>query len=126
MKIANIVMGLLFVFSLIVQYNDPDPFRWMVVYGGAAVACFWALRGSVPRWLPGLVGLATLLWIGLWFPRVIGKVGFSEMFKEAGMATMAIEEGRELIGLLLVAIWMTVLFFRAGRRRSAPHGQAQV
>ena len=126
MKVANIVMALLFIFSLIVQYNDPDPARWMAVYGAAALACLWAVRGNLPRWLPGLVALAALTWIGLWFPRVLGKVGFGEMFKEAGMATLAIEEGRELIGLLLVAIWMVVLFFRAGRRRSALQGQAKV
>jgi hypothetical protein len=125
MKVANIIFALLFIFSLIVQYNDPDPIRWMVVYGGAAVACLWALRGNLPRWLPALVGLAALVWIGLWFPRVLGKVGFSEMFQEAGMATLEIEEGRELIGLLLVAIWMVVLFFRSGRR-SALNRQTQV
>jgi transmembrane protein TMEM220 len=118
MKVANIVMALLFLFSLVVQYNDPDPIRWMVVYGGAAAACLWAaFRSPVPRWLTGLVGLGALVWIGLWVPKVLGQVSFGEMFREAGMATIEIEEGREVIGLMLVAIWMVVLFFRPGQRQ---------
>ena len=127
MKVANVIFALLFIFSLVVQYNDPDPIRWMLVYGAAAAACgWWVVRGSVPRWLPGVVALAALAWIVLWFPRVLGKVGFSEMFQERGMATLEIEEGRELIGLILVAIWMIVLFILSGRRRSALHRQTQV
>ena len=127
MKVANIIFALLFIFSLVVQYNDPDPLRWMVVYGAAAAACIWGVvRGSVPRWLTGLVALAALAWIGLWFPRVLGKVSFGEMFQERGMATLEIEEGREVIGLLLVAIWMIVLFILSGRRRSALDRQTQV
>jgi hypothetical protein len=117
MKVANILMALLFLFALAVQYNDPDPVRWMAIYGAGALACLWAaFRSPVPRWLTSVVGLAALVWIGFWLPKVLGQVSFGEMFREAGMATMEIEEGREVIGLLLVAIWMVVLFFRPGRR----------
>src|SRR5262245_29020078 len=115
MKVANVIMALLFLFSLVVQYNDPDPIRWMAIYGAAALACLWSLRAPVPRWLSAIVGLAAMVWIGIWMPKVLGQVSFGEMFREAGMATLKIEEGREVIGLILVAIWMVVLFFRPGR-----------
>jgi hypothetical protein len=122
----NAIMGLLFLFAVIVQYNDPDPIRWMAIYGGAALASFWAMRGSVPRWLPAIVLAGSVVWLALWIPRVLGKVGFSEIFQEAGMATMEIEEGREAIGLLLVAIWMVALLFRARPARSTLPAQPQV
>jgi hypothetical protein len=120
MKVANVIMALLFAFSLIVQYNDPDPIRWMLVYGGAALACVLAVVGRLPRWLPALVGLAAVIWIAIWLPRVLGQVGVTEMFREVGMATMEIEEGREVIGLLLVAIWMLVLFLKKPARSTLP------
>ncbi|MGH7472246.1 MAG: transmembrane 220 family protein [Longimicrobiales bacterium] len=120
MKVANVIMALLFVFSVTVQYNDPDPIRWIAIYGGAALACILAQRGKLPRWLPVLVGAAAVIWIAIWMPRVLGQVGFSEMFRDAGMATIEIEEGREVIGLLLVAIWMLVLFLKKPARSALP------
>jgi hypothetical protein len=117
-KILNAIMALLFVFSVVVQYNDPDPIRWMAMYGATTVSCIWAMRGGLPRWLPALVLVAAVIWLTIWVPRVIGQVGFKEMFRDAGMATIAIEEGREAIGLALVAIWMIVLLFKTRRPRS--------
>ncbi len=123
LRVLNLIMLALFLFSVIVQYNDPDPIRWMAVYGGAAVACIWWLRGTMPRWLPAVAGLAALIWLGFWIPRVLGQVPLREMFREAGMATMAIEEGREAIGLALITIWMAVLAWVPGRRSSTQRAQ---
>lgn len=126
LKVLNAIMGLLFVFALVVQYNDPDPLRWMALYGAAAVACFWALRGGLPRWLPAVVLGAAVVWLAILIPRVVGQVGLTEMFREAGMATMAIEEGREAIGLFLVAVWMLVLMTTSRRSRSMLHAHSKV
>ena len=30
-----------FVLSVLVQYNDPDPGRWVLMYGAAALICGW-------------------------------------------------------------------------------------
>ena len=108
-RVANAVFLVLFLFSVVVQYNDPDPVRWMAIYGGAALACILFMLGKMPRWLPMVVGLAALVWVAIWLPRVLGQVPFRDMFKERGMATIKIEEGREEIGLTLVVIWMVVL-----------------
>src|SRR5687768_6436288 len=115
MRILNLVFLALFVLSAVVQYNDPDPIRWVAMYGAAAAACVVAMYRAVPRWLPGLVAAAAFVWIALLTPRVLGQVSFGEMFREAGMATMAIEEGREAIGLLLVVLWMTLLLVYPSR-----------
>ena len=106
-------MGLLFLLSVIVQYNDPDPVRWIAIYGAAVAACVLALWGRVPGWLPAITGLAAAVWAAFLLPRVLGQVAPGELFRERGMATMGIEEAREMIGLLLVAIWMAVLFVSA-------------
>lgn len=120
MRIVNLVFLALFVLSVVVQYNDPDPLRWMLMYGGAAAACIIAMYRPVPRLLTSTVAVLAVVWIALLMPRVLGQVSLGEMFREAGMATMAIEEGREAIGLLLVALWMGVLCWRPAIARRSP------
>jgi hypothetical protein len=51
-KIADAIFLLMFVLSVVVQVNDPDPLRWMAIYGAAAVACLLSLTGRLPWWLP--------------------------------------------------------------------------
>ncbi len=107
---ANILMLLLFVFSVAVQYNDPDPVRWMSIYGLAAVACGFTLAGhTLPWWLTVPVGAVALLWAATIAPRVLGKVPFREMFSAWEMKNIGIEELREMYGLVIVALWMAVL-----------------
>ncbi len=117
MRAAAAVMGLLFLLAVAVQYNDPDPLQWMAIYGAAALACLLAVRGRLPRWLPAVVGVIALGWAAALAPRVVGQVAPGDLFREAGMATLAIEEAREMLGLLIVAGWMLVLLaMRPGRR----------
>lgn len=110
MRVSTVVMGLLFLLALVAQYNDPDPLGWMAIYGAAAVACLLLLGGRLPRWLPAFVGLVALIWAATLAPGVVGRVAPGDLFREVTMASPAIEEAREMIGLLIVASWMLVLF----------------
>jgi hypothetical protein len=98
-----------------VQYNDPDPYAWMVIYGAAAVACWLSLRSKLPRWLPMVVALVAILWATTILPRVLGKVPFLDMFAAWEMKDEGIEQSREMYGLFLVAGWMLVLAWRQVR-----------
>jgi Transmembrane family 220, helix len=102
-------MMVLFLFSVAVQYNDPDPLRWMAIYGAAAVACVSALRNSLHPAVSATIGVVALAWTVTLAPGVWGQVGFSELFQEFEMASPLIEEAREMGGLLIVAAWMAVL-----------------
>ena len=116
-KVADVVFLLLFMFSVVVQYNDPDLYVWMAIYGAAAVACFLSLRNRLPRWLPMVVALAAILWATTILPRVLGKVPFLDMFAAWEMKDTGIEESREMYGLFLVAGWMLILAWRRLRSR---------
>lgn len=108
-RVANWVMTAAFLFSVAVQYNDPDPIRWILIYGLAALACILNLR-SVLRWyLPAAVGATAFGWAVSFAPGVIGKTTFGEMFQEFHMINTVVEEAREMGGLLIVAAWMAVL-----------------
>lgn len=114
---ANVVMGLAFGFSVAVQVNDPDPLRWMAIYGAAAVICGAELKRRVRPQYPILLAAAALAWAASIAPRVIGKIRFGEMFAEFEMKNAGVEEAREMYGLLIVAFWMLAVAWAAGRRR---------
>jgi hypothetical protein len=115
--IANGVMLLAFVFSVVVQFNDPDPLTWALMYGAAALVCAFELRRRVHPLVPaGVAGLAGA-WAATIAPRVVGKVPFGSMFAEFEMANIGVEESREMYGLLLIALWMAAVAVAAWRRR---------
>jgi hypothetical protein len=118
-RILSATMALMFLLAVVVQYNDPDPLPWMLVYGAATAACALHASGRGNRKLAGLTGVVALLWMLILVPRVLGQVSPGEMFREAGMATLEIEEAREALGLALVVSWMAVLWFVLSRSNVA-------
>ncbi len=110
-RIANWVMIAAFLFSVAVQYNDPDPVRWILIYGLAALACILKVRRRLRWYFPAAVGVTAFGWAASIAPRVIGKTAFGEMFQAFEMINSVVEEAREMGGLLIVAAWMVVLVF---------------
>ena len=117
--VANAVMLLAFVFSVIVQFNDPDPLLWAAIYAVAALVCWLEIRRRTNPWFPAIIAAAALTWAATIAPRVIGKVPFGAMFAEFEMADIGVEESREMYGLALIALWMIAVASAAWRRRSS-------
>jgi hypothetical protein len=117
-KLLTGTMGILFLFAVAVQYNDPDPLRWMAIYGLAALACGLSLAGRLPRLAPVAIGLAALVWAATLAPGVVGRVSLGDLFESYAMKSAPVEEARETGGLLIVAAWMAVLAL-VGPRRAA-------
>ena len=118
LKYANHVMILAFLFSAIVQYNDPDPLIWMAIYGAAMIACLLFALGKLPSYLPAIVASIALVWALSLASQVIGKVGFTELFQAFEMKDERIEAGREFGGLLIVVFWMSALILARFRQRA--------
>ena len=117
--VANAVMLVAFVMSVIVQFNDPDPLLWAAIYAVAALVCWLEIRRRTNPWLPAGMAAASLAWAATLAPRVIGKVPFGAMFAEFEMANTGVEESREMYGLVLIALWMIAVASAAWRRRSS-------
>jgi len=112
-KIADALFLLMFVFSVVVQVNDPDPLAWMAIYGAAAVACLLSLMGRLPWQFAVSIGIVALAWAATIAPRVIGQVPFRDMFAEFEMKDIGVEESREMYGLIMIGGWMAILGHRS-------------
>ena len=111
-------MAALFALAVIVQYNDPDPIRWMAIYGlacGAAAAR--AVRGSVPLAFVLAVGAIALAWGTAVVASGPGLGEYGHMFDAWEMKSLPTEEAREASGLFIVAFWMGVLAVSEWRSR---------
>lgn len=117
-RAAGWIGVVLFVACAALQYNDPDPIRWVILYGAAAIACGFATRQRANWLLPASVGLAALGWAAMYLPAV-GGMAFGHLFETMKAGTPAIEESREVLGLLIVAGWMAILTVGALRRHDA-------
>ena len=114
-RLLAALMCALFVLSLAVQYNDPDPWLWMPVYGLAAVLAGFGAAGRLPA---GPNAAALALFVGLfalWAPSLAGAR--HEAFESWHMQSREDEQAREAGGLALCAFWSAVQTLRALARR---------
>ena len=106
--IANAVMLVLFAFSAILQFNDPDALVWIAIYTAAAVASAVEIRRSTPVWLPTALALIAIVWALSLAPRA-HDVPFGALVAEWEMKDVHVEEAREMYGLTIVAVWMIAI-----------------
>jgi hypothetical protein len=100
------VMCALFLLSVAVQWNDPDPWLWMPLYGLAAALAGLGAAGRLPL-APNAGALALYLALfALWAPSLFGARG--EAFTSFTMRAEADEAPREALGLALCALWSAV------------------
>ncbi len=100
------VMAALLALCVVLQYNDPDPLRWMLIYGaGAALSA--ALPGRRAAALPAVIlGLAGLAGSAYLAHRVWGVLAPSDLWLKMSEKGGAVEEGREAGGLALEGAWL--------------------
>jgi hypothetical protein len=116
LRAAAALMCALFLLSVAVQVNDPDPWLWMPLYGVAALLAGLGAAGRLPLW-PNAAALVLFLGLfALWAPSLVGAR--REAFEHFHMLSPADEEPREAGGLALCAAWSAVQTW-AARRRAA-------
>lgn len=108
----NIFFLVIYLLCAAVQYNDPDALPWVALYLSAAAMCAARLRKRLPEWLPKLLFIVSLLWMGALLPNIIGQVSPQDIAASISMQTTAVEEAREIGGLFLVALWSGMIALR--------------
>lgn len=112
------IWSLLFVVGALVQINDPDPLIWVTIYLTGAFLSGYVALGRYPL-IP--LGIVTLLCLGgsLYYfpPSVSDWIAQEWKQQDLTMKTMAMEEARESLGLLLIAIVLGIAWFTGWRKR---------
>ena len=105
-KAVSWAMAALLFVCVALQYNDPDPIRWMVIYGLGAIASVLLPLKKPAATLALLVGVLTLFWaIGL-ICSVWGQIELSDLTTKMSEKGGAVEVGREAGGLAIEAVWL--------------------
>lgn len=101
-KTIGIILGLLFISFAALQYNDPDTAVWVAIYLVAATLSVLAAYRKVPLLILGVACAAFLIGAVYMWPEKY------EGLEVGGGDIKNIEEAREALGLLLIAIVMFI------------------
>jgi len=116
LRIAAGVMTALFLVSVAVQWNDPDPAYWMAIYGVAALLAARAAQGQLPL-VPNAAACAVFSALALRaLPDLLGAR--EEAFTHWHMLAARDEVAREAGGLSICALWTGVQTVFAWRARA--------
>ncbi len=116
-RALNGVMAVLFVLSAAVQFNDPDPVRWIAVYAAAAIVSAAAAFGRRVALPAAALAVISIVW-GIAVARdAHGVPALAELVDFQTMKTSTVELARETLGLFIVFGWMTVQAVVERRRR---------
>lgn len=107
-KVFAWIFGILCLVSAGLQYNDPDPLFWMVIYGTSALVSFGLALEKLPFYVPLIGGVLCAIGFVLAFPEQF------EGFEIGSGEIKNVEEGREAFGLLIVGL--VLLVFSAWER----------
>ncbi len=122
LRIAHATMAALFGLSVLLQFNDPSPLAWVVLYAlsaGAALLC--ALKKyPCAQILGGIVLLVSVIAEVPYLRARAWQTSFSDLTKEWHMTSEAIVDGREFYALLWIVIWMLVVVITATKARQSP------
>jgi len=105
--VSWLMAGLLFL-CVALQYNDPDPIRWMVMYGAGAIASVLLPRKRVAAAVAAVVGLVALVWAAMLIYEVWGVVALSDLANKMSEKGGAVEVEREAGGLLIEGVWLAI------------------
>jgi hypothetical protein len=124
MKIFNSIFLVLFVVSAVLQYNDPDPTLWILIYLFAALSCYFSIRKiNYPLLNLSAIVLLFIYAVFLFFDKDGVLTWLTEHQAEniAGSmkaSTPWIEETREFFGLAIIIAVLLVNFFDSKAKQS--------
>ncbi len=126
LRIAHATMAVLFALSALLQFNDPNPLAWIVIYLLAAGATGFAV---IKRWpcaqiMGGIVLVAALISEIPYLTNQAWQTPFGDLTQEWTMTSEAIVDGREFYALIWIISWMilVVVSARRAQKQVAPAG----
>lgn len=115
MKIFNWVLTILFALFAAVQFNDPDPIVWVIVYSSVAVISGFAAFGKYNKNVIVTVIGICIIWMLTLVPGVVDWVneGMPSITGSMKAESPYIEYLREFLGLFIVLLALFFHYFQA-------------
>ena len=105
MKITSIILALLFLSFTIVQFNDPDPILWIIIYFAMVVLSVGAFFNKFSKLAMAVFAVGYLIYAIILIPGVFEWLKSDDrslLFDDiAKMQHLYIEEAREFLGLTI-------------------------
>jgi len=122
MKIFNIIFCVLFILFAAVQYNDPDPWKWMILYLYTAVLCWLAFRN---KFYPSAYLIGIVVYAAYALYKIFDQNGLIDWITQHDAENIAetmkaekpwIEESREFFGLIILIVVLLIDYLYAKRK----------
>lgn len=121
MKVVNLILAVLFLLFASFQFNDPDPYLWVILYVSVAGVLGFAAFGRQQRYLT-LAGIAVTL-VGCLLNI---KSVFQFFFNDDGIGLaqgmsdeyLYIEESREFGGMFIALLALAYVWWQFNRKRA--------
>jgi len=97
-------LAVLFAISVGLQVNDPDPIRWMSIYGAAGIVIGLLPARRVISLFAIAIGLFAAAWAAYLGQQVFDVIQLSDLWLKMSEKGGAVEVGREAGGLAIVAV----------------------
>jgi len=117
MKKFNIIFAVVFALFAILQYNDPDPYLWIPIYGYATVICIMNARNKYDFFTHAA---AIVFCLGFSLKLLFVRDGVMDWYSKYNAENLVqtmkatkpwIENAREFGGLLIIMIVVTINIF---------------
>jgi hypothetical protein len=108
----HIILAILFILFAVVQYNDPDPYIWIPIYGSVAAVCILNHQKKFyPPIILAILGGLSIYWM-TYLPSFIQWFtdGMPSIASTMKAETPFIELIREFLGLLLAMLTLAYEF----------------
>ncbi|MDX1327052.1 MAG: transmembrane 220 family protein [Arenibacter sp.] len=110
-RIVAIVLIVLFVWAMALQYNDPDPWLWYVIYGSATLASVFFIFNKLRLSVSVLFSFLYLMGAIVFWPDTFEGVAIGDGNIDN------IERAREGLALLILALVMLFYAWRIKKMR---------
>lgn len=120
MKVINIILTILFTLFAVVQYNDPDPWLWIAIYGLVAGVSGFAVYKKYSKGVVYLGIAICVIGLGILFPELINwiKMGTPNIAETMKTEKSYIEFTREFFGLGISLAVLVFHFFQMRKQGS--------
>jgi hypothetical protein len=107
-RLLAYVMAALLAVCVALQHNDPDPGRWMAIYGAGALLSIALPARRLAAAPAALLGLASLAWAAYLVHRTWGAIELADLTGKMSEKGGTVEEGREAGGLAIQGAWLAI------------------